>query len=124
MRNLKFTFLLALVSLAGCASVNSISITPIPAKRDNRVSAEVSRFIFLGFNFDNNYIDPLVDNLKSQCPGGVVSGILTKDETMFYLLAHTRKVTATGFCNRANSAQNKPLRKSASDNSAENLGLE
>jgi hypothetical protein len=87
------------ILLVGCASVNSISLTPIPAQRSRPVKAEASKFIILGFNFDNDFVEPLVDDLKSQCPGGTISGILTKDEVISYFLAHTRRVTATGFCN-------------------------
>lgn len=100
MKVLKFAALAAF-SLAGCAHINSVALTPIPAQRSHPVKAEVSRTIFLAFNFDNDYIEPLVDQLKSQCPGGVVSGILTKDETIGYLIVFTKRVTATGFCNGA-----------------------
>lgn len=88
-------------SLVGCASVNSVSLTPIPMNRNQPVKTEVSRWVFLGFNFDNDYIDPLVEDLKRQCPNGIVSGILTKDETIAYVLFFKRKVAATGFCNQA-----------------------
>lgn len=88
----------------GCASVNSISLTSIPSQRQNVVRAQVEKLIILGFNFDNDFIDPLVDQLKSQCPNGLVSGLLTKDETISYFLAHKRIVTAEGFCQKAVTA--------------------
>lgn len=94
-----------LVLLGGCASVNSVSLTPIPVNRSQPVKAEVSRWIFLGFNFDNDFIDPLVGDLKTQCPNGVISGILTKDETISYFLVFKKQVTATGFCNSAAGAK-------------------
>lgn len=87
--------------LVGCAHVNSVSLTPIPANRTHKVSAETSRWIVLGFNFDNDYIDSLVEDLKRDCPNGVVSGILTKDETIAYLLVFKKHVAVTGFCNTA-----------------------
>ena len=93
-----------LLGLAGCASINSVSLTPIPAGRSNVVTARVEKFIILGFNFDNDYVNPLVEELKKKCPNGVVSGILTKDEVIHYFLAHNHIVTATGFCNRGNVA--------------------
>lgn len=93
--------LILVLGLSGCASVNSVSLTPIPSQRARPVKAEVSKFIILGFNFDNDFVDPLIDQLKQQCPNGVVSGILTKDEMISYFLAHTRRVIATGFCNGA-----------------------
>lgn len=86
-------------ALSGCAIVNSVSLTPIPSQRTRPVKAEVSKIIILGFNFDNDFIDPLVEDLKQQCQNGVVSGILTKDETISYFLVFKKRVTATGFCN-------------------------
>jgi hypothetical protein len=98
MKKILLTFI-SVALLAGCASVNSVSLTPIPSQRSRPVKAETSKLIILGFNFDNDFVDPLVEDLKQQCPNGVVSGILTKDEIISYFLAHTRRVTATGFCN-------------------------
>ncbi len=92
------SLLLSLFLLSSCASVNSVSLTPIPADRSRQVSAEVSKTIFLAFSFDNDFVDPLVQQLKDQCPKGVVSGILTKDETISYILVYTKRVTATGYC--------------------------
>lgn len=92
------SLLMVLLLLSSCASVNSVSLTPIPADRSRPVKAEVSKTIFLAFNFDNDFIDPLIQKLKDQCPKGVVSGILTKDETIGYVLVFTKRVTATGYC--------------------------
>lgn len=106
----------AMLLSAGCASLNSVSLTPIPSNRSKLVKAEVSKFIILGFNFDNDYINPLVDNLKSQCPNGVISGILTKDEIISYVLAHNHRIVATGFCNvGGGSAKTAANRKTASE---------
>lgn len=91
--------------LTSCASVQSVSLTPIPKQRAKVVKAEVSKFIFLGFNFNNDFIDEIMEQLKGQCPDGIVSGILTKDEAISYFLAHTRKVSATGFCTDASTKQ-------------------
>lgn len=97
---LKIGLLFSLIcNLVACASVNSVSLTPIPANRSRPVQADVSRWIILGFNFDNDYIDPLVEDLKKQCPNGVISGILTKDETISYFLVFKKHVSTTGFCN-------------------------
>jgi hypothetical protein len=101
--------------MSACASVNSVSLTPIPSNRSREVRAEVERTIFLAFNFDNDYIDPLVQELKRQCPNGVVSGILTKDETIAYVIVFKRKVTATGFCNSSVAKNNKAGRSTASE---------
>ena len=115
MKKLILTFA-AVASLSGCANVQSVSLTPIPANRNKVVKAEVSKTIFLGFNFNNDYVEPLVDDLKQQCPNGVVSGILTKDETIAYVIIFTRRIVATGFCNVTTASNSKaPKRSSASE---------
>ena len=101
-----FTLGLGLTLLGGCASVNSVALTPIPRQRSNRIQAEVTKTVFLAFNFDNDFVDGLVDDLKRQCPNGVVSGILTKDETISYVLVFKKRIVATGFCNTAQAALN------------------
>lgn len=83
-----------------CASLESVSITEMPRKRGMEVSAQVDKFIFLGLNFNNDYIDSLTPKLASQCSGGKVSGILTKHESYFYFLAHKVIVTARGVCTK------------------------
>lgn len=92
------------LSLTACASVNSVSLTPIPASRQNKVEAYAQRWIILGFNFDNDFIDPVVEDLKQKCPNGVVSGILTKDETYSYFLVFRKQLTASGYCNEPRRA--------------------
>ena len=87
-----------LLILSGCAMVQSVSLTQIPSDRENVVSASTEKFIFLLFNFDNSFVETLEKDLRAQCPGGEVKGILTKDEIISYFIAHTRKITATGYC--------------------------
>jgi|FLYM01.1.fsa_nt_gi hypothetical protein len=100
---------------SGCASLNSVSLTPIPSDRRNEVQVQASRMIILGFNFDNDYVDQLVDQLKNQCPDGKVTGVLTKDETIMYFLVFVMKkqVTATGYCSRGTATQKKPAKRRA-----------
>lgn len=98
-----FIPILSMLLLNSCASVNSVSLTQVPIQRTKVVKAESSKFIFLGFNFNNDYVDEAIGQLKEQCPNGIISGILTKDESISYFLAHTRKITATGFCNESSS---------------------
>lgn len=108
--------------LSACASVNSVSLSPIPAKRDRVVQAEATRFIILGFNFDNDYVDQIHQSFRAQCPGGVISGILTKDEVISYFLAHKRRVIATGFCNQPTQARSGQQRSSASEQNSPGSG--
>jgi hypothetical protein len=84
----------------GCASLNSVSVTPIPAQRKNIVQSQHSKLIFLAFNFDNDFVDDVVTDLKQQCPNGKVTGLLTKDENINYFLYFVwrKQITATGYC--------------------------
>jgi hypothetical protein len=88
-----------LVLLTGCVSLNSVSQTQIPEDRSNQITAESSRLIILGLNFDNDYVDLVSRRLRSQCKGGKVRGILTKDEVItYFLFVDRRRVSATGYC--------------------------
>ena len=90
---------LAALVLGGCVSLNSVSETQIPAERDHEIKAESSRLIILGLNFDNDYVDDVRADLKRQCKGGEVKGILTKDEMINYFpFVQRRRVSAAGYC--------------------------
>lgn len=110
-----------MLSLAGCASLNSVSVTSVPAKRDQTVSAQASRWIIFGFNFDNDYADAVAKDLSRKCPSGKISGILTKDEAYFYFLFFVvkRQVTATGYCDAKTVASARTSNKSRRVNSVE-----
>jgi hypothetical protein len=98
----KLILISTILFLSACASVQSVSLTQIPAKRSQEVTAQASKTIILGFNFNNDFVDNMTEDLKRQCPNGEVTGILTKDEAINYFLwmVHKRQVTATGYCNR------------------------
>lgn len=110
---------LLLSSLLGCASVNSVSLTPIPSQRGQPIKTEVSKWTFLGITFDNDFINPIVDNLKQKCPNGMVTGILTKDESIGYFLVFKHNVEVTGFCNTAATASRDKLRKPSGESEME-----
>lgn len=97
--------LVSILCLTHCASINSLSLTPIPQDRKSHVKTEKSKVIILGFNFDNDFVDEVVDDLKRQCPNGKVSGLLTKDENINYFLYFVwkKQITATGYCISSNS---------------------
>lgn len=99
MKNLTWILSLSLI-LGGCASLNSVSLTPIPAGRGTPVKVEKSKFIILGLNFDNDFVNEAEDDLKRQCPNGKVTGLLTKDENINYFLylLYSKRLTATGYC--------------------------
>jgi len=94
--------------LSACASLNSVSLTPIPAERKTQVKTEKSKVIFLGFNFDNDFVNDAIDDLKQQCPHGKVTGLLTKDETILYFsfFVWKKQITATGYCVPTTTAMN------------------
>ncbi|HEY3816652.1 MAG TPA: hypothetical protein VGL81_05750 [Polyangiaceae bacterium] len=99
---MKIAFLLAsiagLATLAGCTSLQSVSVTQIPSDRSRPLQAEVSNTALLGIHFSNDFIEPLTGDLMRQCPRGRVTGILTKQESSFYVIVQTRRVVATGYC--------------------------
>jgi hypothetical protein len=90
--------LVALGALPACTSLHSVSVTQIPRDRSKPVHAEESNTAFLGLHFDNDFIDPLRLELEKQCPGGKVTGIVTKHESTSYFIVSTRRVEANGFC--------------------------
>ena len=105
-----------IIGFSGCASLNSVSLTSVPAHRTHPVKTERSKWIVLGLNFDNDFVDDAVEDLKRQCPNGRVTGILTKDEVIAYVLFWKRSVTATGYCLARSAGQSaKSSRKSASE---------
>ncbi len=110
----------------GCVSLNSVSLTPIPAERSQKVSVQKDKLIFLGFNFDNDFVDSAVDDLRRQCPQGKVTGLLTKDESIAYFLFFVwkKQLTATGYCVKSNVASNKQKRGAASEDTSSDLGAE
>ena len=83
---------------AGCASLQSVSVTAVPSERAHRVHADASNTAFLGIHFDNDFADGLREDLRRQCPHGRVTGVFTKYETYWVVVVETRKVTATGYC--------------------------
>lgn len=94
------SFLPLLLSMTGCVHMASVSLTQIPAERSKPVEAQVSKFVFLGFNFDNSYVDEISYKLQSQCPDGRIEGLLTEFNTTGYVLFFDHVVKAKGFCVR------------------------
>jgi len=87
----------ATLAMTGCASLKSVSVTSIPPNRSEKVEASVSKWIFLGLNFDNDYVDELTDKLRQNC-SGKVTGLLTKYESTYYFIISKDEITATGYC--------------------------
>ncbi len=87
-------------TMNACTYTAAVSQTNIPIQRNKPVEATVHKFIFLGFNFDNDEVYQLVEKLKTQCPDGQVRGILTQDMRTMYLLFFfwARDTVAKGYC--------------------------
>lgn len=88
---------------AGCVTLQSVSLTPVPMDRSKEVTASSEKFLFLGIAFDNDFVDQVTQDLKATCPNGKITGILTKDEIVnyFFYLFIKRRVTAVGYCVKA-----------------------
>lgn len=112
----KLILLLSLFA-CGCTTLESISTSSIPAQRNRKVMASTDKFVILGFNFSNDYVDSIVRDLANQCPNGRIEGILTKQESINYFLYlfWTSKITAQGYCVQGNLALNKNPRQPAAD---------
>ncbi|MBC7533746.1 MAG: hypothetical protein H7318_19435 [Oligoflexus sp.] len=90
---------------ASCTYTAAVSLTNIPAQRQAPITATVEKMVFLGLNFDNENVFQLSSKLRSQCEGGQVKGILTKDMRTYYFFAFvmSQKTTASGYCVRRGS---------------------
>ena len=90
--------------ISGCTTLESLSLTNIPQERSKVVTVAREKGIIFYFNFDTDFADELSADLRSQCEGGVVSGILTKFENICYVpvfcFYSVYRVTATGYCDR------------------------
>jgi hypothetical protein len=95
-------------SLCACTSLQSVSVTQIPANRSKPVRAEVDNTALLGIHFDNDFVDDLTAELMQQCPHGKITGILTKQENTTYVIVQTRRVIASGWCVYEESAPAPP----------------
>ena len=97
-------FILLMGMITGCTYLESVSLTNIPEERSKVVTATREKGIIFYFNFDTDFADELSADLRSQCEGGVVSGILTKFENICYVpvfcFYSVYRVTATGYCDR------------------------
>jgi hypothetical protein len=81
-----------------CAYLNTVSLTPVPKERANQIQVQKHKWIFLGFNFDNDFVDEMNEELKEKCPTGKATGLLTKDESVHYPFFHKRIVSVSGYC--------------------------
>ncbi|TGK36451.1 hypothetical protein EHQ12_10490 [Leptospira gomenensis] len=86
--------------LNGCVFLQSVSITQQPpaGQRNVPIETEVSKFVILAFNFNNDFLNEIPEKLSAQCPKGKISGLMTKYEKVSYVFAHRMVVKAKGYC--------------------------
>ncbi len=96
-----FITLAAILTLSGCMSLNSVSLTQIPSDKGHLVSASAHDWLFLGLTTQNDFVDEAINNLKQECPNGKLTGVLTKHQTTAYVLVFKREVIASGYCKKA-----------------------
>ncbi len=89
-----------LIFTSGCTHLASISTSSIPKNRNNKIFTKARRFIFLGLNFNNDYVNNIAFKLAQQCRGGVVQGVVTKHENVVYFpgVVHEVRIKASGYC--------------------------
>ncbi|WP_411821695.1 hypothetical protein [Leptospira sp. 'Mane'] len=89
-----------LLSFLGCAQLQTVSMTPQPSAKDREVpiQAEVSKFVFLAFNFNNDFLEEVPVKLTEQCPNGKITGLFTKYEIIHYVIAQRMNIKTKGYC--------------------------
>ena len=92
------------VSLSGCVSLASLSLTQVPADRNNLIISTAHDWVFMGFVTQNDFADQAVNNLQEQCRHGQLTGIFTKYQITIYFLLFKREVVVSGYCQRAQDA--------------------
>lgn len=83
-----------------CVQLQSIAINsqPAPEERVKKIIAQADKLFFLGFNFDNDFLEEAPKKLLEQCPDGKIKGIVSKFETVHYFFFTKFVVKASGYC--------------------------
>ncbi|MGB1092283.1 MAG: hypothetical protein ACPGYX_09170 [Oceanobacter sp.] len=98
------TAIATLMLTGGCTSLNSVSLTQVPADRSTPVSAEGNQYSLLGIAFTNSFVDRAHEDLQQQCPHGELKGVLTEYDSTLYLLIMRRTVKVSGYCVEGSTA--------------------
>ena len=98
----KLLLIVITLAFSGCTYLTSVSTSSIPIDRSIKISAEVKKTYWFGFNFNNSYVNEISEKLARKCSNGKVEGILTKFEftTYFIGIVNEVSVNATGYCVR------------------------
>ena len=90
-----------LIALQGCAHLNSVSVTPVPPEAGTEIETIVeSPLIIMGIRAEHEYVDEVVKDLKKQCSGGLITGVLTKHEVIYWPFVKKHRITASAKCIR------------------------
>lgn len=100
----KILSLFGFLVLASCSHalhqyhVGDLRPVDFSQNKHERVTAEASQSVVLGFVYDTDYVDQAYLNLQKKCPDKVLTGINTRYSTSHGFLHWTNKVKMTGFC--------------------------
>lgn len=86
-----------------CTTVNSISISQIPAKKNRGtiIHSEGGAPVILGIPFGNHFLDEAMQDLLDQCPAPAkIAGVMTKHQNKVYLgwLIGYQQLSMQGYC--------------------------
>ncbi len=84
----------------GCVTVQSITVSQIPAKEHRRqqVKAEAQGLVVLSIPFGTSFVEEATKSLEAQCHGKAVTGIISKFEQVSYPFVGIPKVKLEGYC--------------------------
>ena len=101
MQKIKFLIMsLFLMGAMSCTHLLTVSTSSIPTNRSRPIEVETSKLFFFLLNFNNAYVNELVEDLANKCPRGKVQGIITKKESIVYfpLIEQESRISAHGYC--------------------------
>lgn len=94
-RRLSAFILVAFLSACATASVSYSDVAP----GTQPVSADASKFNFLGFTpTPIETINGLRDNLRQQCGGRAVTGVVARSSTVYVIIGVIEKTEVSGYC--------------------------
>ena len=94
----KSTLFLTVFALSACATT-SVSYSSVAPPGARAVSAESSKFNFLGLTpTPMEMLIGLRDQLNDQCENGGVTGIVAKTSTIYAIIGFVEKTEVSGYC--------------------------
>lgn len=95
--------------LAGCVTVDSISVSQVPAQdaRKKIVKASASRPVILLIPFGTSFVEEARKDLQAQCPNGDIEGLVSKQESVAYPFVSISRLNLRGYCVEKDSKSSK-----------------